>query len=618
MNGLKQWVDETQASHCFQCEAPFSFFLRKHHCRLCGRVFCWRCTDTKAPIPTFLRHEIPTSPDRPGAFFLASAEEGRKRRLCDRCHSRTVAVQKNGATLEALLVLAEKGWIGLNEWVCLRGVSIDFRAAVDELLKRVRRAKRHDAADCRVVRALRPCLLSHPGWWRTLKAVGTAKAPPRHCRLLGCACGPDHLVPVEDAVFVVLNLSHRKALYKEALRSLHHQLDALSPLLPVLCYAPLRSATFFDDFLRPLCEDNPAIAHRIAFTAKAIGNEPVFHRVCRIEPSVSHGLAFGDLLLKLSKEVTVEGRRRIVEERKGAEKYLIPGQVEYWVEEIRVGEIRTIESSTRPVLVPVVCRSTTTKKLCLITILVKNEPILTDFCVVHFLAHLSFLRPGWKDAVVTYHVQPLTLSSGIVVIVSKSKTLHQIKSSQQTIQNFLLLKNPTTASRALRSRFVRSCVVSSVLSYCTGLGDRHLCNLMLTENGCLFHIDFGFLFQNEPIHRKVLPRFNLKLTPEIVDMMGGSRNSPAFDAFVEETTRLFQDVRKSTKVFYYIFAPLFLCKNDELSKEDLERFIERKLVPNHTKNEATVLIEDLIRQSTVNTTTEIILDLAHFIKQTWL
>lgn len=38
------WERDSQRTKCSTCSAPFSLFLRRHHCRLCGGLFCDPCT----------------------------------------------------------------------------------------------------------------------------------------------------------------------------------------------------------------------------------------------------------------------------------------------------------------------------------------------------------------------------------------------------------------------------------------------------------------------------------------------------------------------------------------------------------------------------------------------
>ena len=39
------WMPDESATHCFMCKHPFTTFRRrKHHCRVCGQVFCGQCS----------------------------------------------------------------------------------------------------------------------------------------------------------------------------------------------------------------------------------------------------------------------------------------------------------------------------------------------------------------------------------------------------------------------------------------------------------------------------------------------------------------------------------------------------------------------------------------------
>ncbi|BFZ53030.1 Mitochondrial distribution and morphology protein 12 [Savitreella phatthalungensis] len=38
------WMKDSNVQSCFRCEAVFTTFRRKHHCRLCGQIFCSSCT----------------------------------------------------------------------------------------------------------------------------------------------------------------------------------------------------------------------------------------------------------------------------------------------------------------------------------------------------------------------------------------------------------------------------------------------------------------------------------------------------------------------------------------------------------------------------------------------
>ena len=48
------WVSDDKVDKCHKCDISFSFINRRHHCRLCGRIFCGYCCYQFAEIPKVL------------------------------------------------------------------------------------------------------------------------------------------------------------------------------------------------------------------------------------------------------------------------------------------------------------------------------------------------------------------------------------------------------------------------------------------------------------------------------------------------------------------------------------------------------------------------------------
>ena len=46
-----KWVESKMIYNCQKCNTSFGFLLRKHHCRSCGGVYCYKCCDKYIEIP---------------------------------------------------------------------------------------------------------------------------------------------------------------------------------------------------------------------------------------------------------------------------------------------------------------------------------------------------------------------------------------------------------------------------------------------------------------------------------------------------------------------------------------------------------------------------------------
>lgn len=61
----EHWVPDEAVNNCTSCSTNFNAFVRKHHCRNCGEIFCDKCTQGRTP--------------------LTMEEQAPAVRVCDRC-----------------------------------------------------------------------------------------------------------------------------------------------------------------------------------------------------------------------------------------------------------------------------------------------------------------------------------------------------------------------------------------------------------------------------------------------------------------------------------------------------------------------------------------------------
>jgi len=47
------WVPDERVTSCKSCKVEFSLFIRKHHCRACGYIFCSTCSSHTANLKLF-------------------------------------------------------------------------------------------------------------------------------------------------------------------------------------------------------------------------------------------------------------------------------------------------------------------------------------------------------------------------------------------------------------------------------------------------------------------------------------------------------------------------------------------------------------------------------------
>uniref|UniRef100_A0A914I1L1 Chromatin modification-related protein MEAF6 n=1 Tax=Globodera rostochiensis TaxID=31243 RepID=A0A914I1L1_GLORO len=270
--------------------------------------------------------------------------------------------------------------------------------------------------------------------------------------------------------------------------------------------------------------------------------------------------------------------------------------------------MRLTFSTVRDGLTPYECAEAYT------TIFKRGDDLRQDQLVLQMIRLMDeLLKEDKLDLCLTpYAVLATSCSEGFVQFIRGATPLADIKSIQDTLRTFRPSSSaPYGIEADVLSNYVKSCAGYSVICYILGIGDRHLHNLLLCENGKMFHVDFGFILGRDP---KPMPPA-MKLTSEMVNAMGG-QNSEHFRAFVNYCTTAFCILRRHANLITNLFSlmldagiPDIAVERDKAVMKVLERFHLQL-----SDEEACHLIVRLI-ESSLSAKIPIVMDFVHNVKQ---
>src|SRR3972149_9241609 len=90
---IYKWVDDSVVTNCNNCNILFTFYYRKHHCRLCGRIFCYNCSSKRIEIPIELQIKPEYNENivqKPFINWNYMETTKDKMRICDKCYIKVI------------------------------------------------------------------------------------------------------------------------------------------------------------------------------------------------------------------------------------------------------------------------------------------------------------------------------------------------------------------------------------------------------------------------------------------------------------------------------------------------------------------------------------------------
>ena len=133
----RQWIPDSAADACPSCDSRFGVFLRRHHCRLCGAIFCSSCCSCFAELPAILLSQVESPPHTASALGRAWDWATGSRapvvgmRMCQRCAVVARKATEVAPLVDALLMCAE---VDVVDWQTFADVNEDWGRAARLLL----------------------------------------------------------------------------------------------------------------------------------------------------------------------------------------------------------------------------------------------------------------------------------------------------------------------------------------------------------------------------------------------------------------------------------------------------------------------------------------------------
>lgn len=572
-----KWVDDQSVSHCHSCRKEFSIMLRKHHCRHCGRVFCSNCADKKIKLPVTIFYNLPEPPSN---TFIRD-DVNSKLRVCKRCYVYVKKIYR----IRKIIKIFELSRLNLRDLYLIGKIKPEWYEGSKYCIDKLRHIQdklcieKLKSNEKRMIWLNKNYLKKSPKWLTLLirsvdlnskeqvdeleRIIHSNKIHSSDDNL--CRSFSQNYMGMNDILNLV-RINKNVPIISNLITKCFERIE----LEEIIMYMPFlivnqKNNIYLYDILVNKCKDDFNRMVRLYLNIKVFCDDVDLRK---------------KLLMKLFKESIDDNfkadllnlmKHNTMDETKFKDtNIIIPLYPNIKFDRIDFPSIKIMDSFSRPMVIPFI-KDNERKE-----IMFKNDDIRKDYLIliiIDIIHQILREEEGLDIKTVRYRVQPTSSNTGYIEFITNACTIFEIIHTEKiTIQNYILNHNHHVTVKEFRERFMQSTALYCMISYLLGFGDRHLDNIMISEDGLLFHIDFGFILGQDP---KYSNNKSIRITSEIIEVIGGER-SDDYQKFKSYCARIYNRLRLHVNLFANLLSILPSIDStitmDVIKREIIERF----------------------------------------------
>jgi len=674
------WIRDDQVDRCYQCNEVFTFIKRKHHCRGCGKIFCYSCCNDWIRCETnkdnlidpdeYIRLTLNPKPVRDNTWNLITINKTNNslQRVCKKCN----ILYSKISTISKLILVFKLINIDIRDLINMSMVNKDWREASLCLLSEFREiqytlpGEKLTPFQSNILYNSYSYITGHKSLlynlFKVIQDINDKESKKERGKIKNMIDCDKMLIKRFDCwtlmccrecrnefglteIIHVLSYIKDPDVRKHSINLLEKLDYPLIQFIPIFIYAleneeGINEQHLLDFLIKKSLEDEEfRISLYYSLSSFSEGkNKYIYaslmanlvHRLVK-----SYGKSYMDMI-KEGFSFCLSLEKLWMDDRMIPRIYndvIYPLDPNLRVKSITHTDLDRKNSSTKPIILSLKvypkndqeCLSSlgtspdaeyakmisnSLTKVSNVKVMYKREDLRKDMIILNTIRLMDSLikEEGYDMNVILYNVLPFTREGGLIEIVEDCETLYSLKYKKgYSILNYIMENCEDQKVSVVRYRFIKSTAAYCVFTYLLGVGDRHLDNIMVKKTGELFHIDYGFIF-NDP--KPLAPK--MRIIPEMVDALGGV-NSKYYKRFSDYCDGIYSILRRHAGLFYTMLEPLVdITKgkgSHEITHERLRNEIFSRFLPSEYQTQAKVHLMKTINDSTNSST---LIDFIHY------